>query len=259
MLFTADIGNTTITIGVFHKDAKVLSARLSSVGYRTSDEYAVSLASLLALQGIDKKRIRGAVIASVVKPLSPVFGGAVEQLFGLRPLFMGPGVRTGLDIKIERPAELGADLAASCVGALALLPPPFVVVGMGDATTLTYLDENARLRGVLICPGAFAGIQSLSRMAAELPVISLEPPRGLLGKNTVDSMNNGAVYGAAAMVEGLVARLRDSVGQPDLPVVATGPLCDAILPHCRLQVTHQPDLVLLGLKKVWELNGKKDK
>ncbi len=257
MLLTANIGNTTITIGVFQKDTRVLSARLSSAGYRSSDEYAVNLAALLALHGIDKTAIRGAVIASVVKPLSPVFGGAVEQLFGIKPLFMGPGVRTGLDIKIERPAELGADIAAGCVGALSLLPPPFVVVGMGDATTLTYIDQNTRLRGVLICPGAFAGIQSLSRLAAELPVISLEAPRGLLGKNTVDSMNNGAVYGAAAMVEGLISRLRESTGQPDLPVVATGPLCDAILPYCRMDIRREPDLVLLGLKKVWELNGKK--
>ncbi len=257
MLFVANLGNTNITIGVFQKDTRVLSARLSAAGYRTSDEYAVNLAAILSLRGIDKKAIHGAVIASVVKPLSPVFGGAVEQLFGVKPLFMGPGVRTGLDIKIERPAELGADIAAGCVGALSLLPPPFVVVGMGDATTLTYIDKNARLCGVLISPGAFAGIQSLSRLAAELPVISLEPPRGLLGKNTVDSMNNGAVYGAAAMVEGLVERLRESVGEPDLPVIATGLLCDAILPYCRMDIRREPDLVLLGLKKVWELNGKK--
>ncbi len=257
MLFVADIGNTTITIGVFRKDVRVCSARLSSKGYHSADEYAVNLSAVLTMHGVDVRQVRGAVISSVVKPLSPVFGSAVEQLFGLKPLFMGPGVRTGLDIKIERPAELGADLAAGCVGALSLLPPPFVVVGMGDATTLTYIDKQSRLCGVLICPGAFAGIQSLSRMAAELPVISLEPPRGLLGKNTVDSMNNGAVYGAAAMVEGLVARLRESTGQPDLPVIATGALCDAILPYCALAIRKEPDLVLLGLKKVWELNGKK--
>ena len=181
---------------------------------------------------------------------------AVEKLFGIKPLFMGPGVRTGLDIKIERPAELGADIAAACVGALSLQKPPFVVVGLGDATTLTLIDRNSRLLGVMICPGAFAGIHGLSRLAAELPVISLEPPRGLLGRNTVDSMNNGAVYGTAAMVEGLVDRLRQGAGEEDLPVIATGTLCDIILPYCRVQAQQEPDLVLQGLKKVYELNKK---
>ena len=211
MLFVANIGNTVIQIGVFQKDTLVCTARLSSAGNRSSDEYAVTLKAILAMNGVEAGSVTGAVIASVVKPMNPVIGGAVEKLFGIKPLFMGPGVRTGLDIKIERPAELGADIAAACVGALALMKPPFAVVGLGDATTLTLIDRNSRLCGVLICPGAFAGIHGLSRLAAELPVISLEPPKGLLGKNTVDSMNNGAVYGTAAMVEGLVDRLRESI------------------------------------------------
>ena len=257
MLFVAQIGNTMINIGVFHKDALVCKARLSSAGNRSSDEYAVTLNAILAMNGVDAGKVKGAVIASVVKPLSPVLGGAVEKLFGVRPMFMGPGVRTGLDIKIERPAELGADIAAACVGALSMMKPPFVVVGFGDATTLTLIDRNSRLCGVMICPGAFAGIQGLSRLAAELPVISLEPPKGLLGRNTVDSMNNGAVYGTAAMVEGLVDRLRESVGEETLPVIASGAFCDIILPYCRMDSRKEPDLVLLGLKKVYELNTKR--
>ncbi len=257
MLFVADIGNTVIKVGVYDKDALKCTARLSSAGNRSSDEYAVTLQTILHMNGVDVRKIRGAVIASVVKPLSPVLGGAVEKLCGVKPLFMGPGVRTGLNIKIERPSELGADIAAGCVGALDRYKPPFVVVGLGDATTLTLIDREARLCGVLICPGAFAGIQSLSRMAAELPVIALEPPKSLLGKNTVDSMNNGAVYGAAAMVEGLVERLRDFAGESRLPVISTGPLCDIILPHCGIQAQPEPDLVLHGLKKVYELNTKR--
>lgn len=257
MLFVASIGNTMINVGVFQKDELICTARLASAGNRSSDEYAVSLQAILAMNGVDAKKIDGAVIASVVKPMSPVLGGAVEKLFGIKPLFMGPGVRTGLDIKIERPAELGADIAAACVGALSLQKPPFVVVGLGDATTLTLIDRESRLRGVLICPGAFAGIHGLSRLAAELPVISLEPPKGLLGRNTVDSMNNGAVYGTAAMVEGLVDRLRQDSGEEDLPVIATGTQCGIILPYCRLAARKEPDLVLLGLKKVYELNNTK--
>lgn len=257
MLFVANIGNTDIQIGVFRRDTLVCTARLSSTGNRSADEYAVVLRALLTMRGVEPERIRGAVLASVVKPLSPVLAGAVETLFGIRPLFMGPGVRTGLDIKIERPAELGADIAAACVGALARMQPPFVVVGLGDATTLTLIDRNARLCGVLICPGAFSGAISLSRLAAELPLISLEEPRGLLGRNTVDSMNNGAVYGTAAMVEGLVDRLRESIGEGQLPVIASGPLCGMILPHCRMQACEVPDLVLLGLKRVYELNSRR--
>ena len=257
MLFVANIGNTVIQIGVFQKDALVCTARLSSAGNRSSDEYAVTLKAILAMNGVEAGSVTGAVIASVVKPMNPVIGGAVEKLFGIKPLFMGPGVRTGLDIKIERPAELGADIAAACVGALALMKPPFAVVGLGDATTLTLIDRNSRLCGVLICPGAFAGIHGLSRLAAELPVISLEPPKGLLGKNTVDSMNNGAVYGTAAMVEGLVDRLRQDAGEEDLPVIATGTQCEIILPYCRMETRKEPLLVLWGLKKVYELNTKR--
>ena len=257
MLFVANIGNTTINIGVFDKDALVCNARVSSVGNRSADEYAVTIKAILDMNGVESGRVEGAVIASVVKPLSPVVGGAVEKLFGIKPLFMGPGVRTGLDIKIERPAELGADIAAACVAALTLQKPPFVVVGLGDAPTLTLIDRNGRLCGVMICPGAFSGIHSLSRLAAELPVISLEPPKSLLGKNTVDSMNNGAVYGTAAMVEGLVDRLRESVGEEQIPVIATGAHCDIVLPYCRMNTRKDPDLVLKGLKRVWELNSKR--
>ena len=257
MMFVANIGNTTINIGVFDKDALVCNARVSSVGNRSADEYAVTIKAILDMNGVDSGRVEGAVIASVVKPLSPVVGGAVEKLFGIKPLFMGPGVRTGLDIKIERPAELGADIAAACVAALTLQKPPFVVVGLGDATTLTLIDRNGRLCGVMICPGAFSGIHSLSRLAAELPVISLEPPKSLLGKNTVDSMNNGAVYGTAAMVEGLVDRLRESIGEEILPVIASGTYCDIILPYCRMETRKEPLLVLWGLKKVYELNTKR--
>ena len=257
MLFVANIGNTVIQIGVFQKDTLVCTARLSSAGNRSSDEYAVTLKAILAMNGVEAGSVTGAVIASVVKPMNPVIGGAVEKLFGIKPLFMGPGVRTGLDIKIERPAELGADIAAACVAALTLQKPPFVVVGLGDATTLTLIDRNSRLCGVLICPGAFAGIHGLSRLAAELPVISLEPPKGLLGRNTVDSMNNGAVYGTAAMVEGLVDRLRESIGEDTLPVIASGTYCDIILPYCRMETRKEPLLVLWGLKKVYELNTKR--
>lgn len=257
MLLVADIGNTTITVGVFDKDTMVCTARLSARGGHSQDEYAVLLNAILTMNGVDAKKIRGAAMASVVKPLSPVFGGAVEKLCGVKPLFLGPGVRSGLDIKIDRPSELGADIAACCVGALSLVKPPFVVLGLGDATTLAPIDRNGRFNGMMICPGAFAGIQSLSRMSAELPVISLEPPKSPVGKNTVDSMNSGAVYGTAAMIEGLVARLRQHLGEEDLPVIATGGLCDAILPYCDLQVRQEPDLVLLGLKKIYELNTAK--
>ena len=253
MLFVADIGNTTITVGVFDGDVMVCSSRLSAVKSRSVDEYAVTLKAILEMYGVAVSKIRGAAVSSVVKPLNPVFGGAVERLTGVRPIFMGPGVRTGLDIKIDRPSELGADIAACCVGALSLQKPPFVVLGLGDATTLAPIDRSGRFNGMMICPGVRTGLEALSR-AAELTAISLEPPRTLVGKNTVDSMNSGAIYGGAAMIEGLVARLRQQLGEKDLPVIATGSLCDVILPYCSLQVRQEPDLVLLGLKKVYELN-----
>lgn len=254
MLLAADLGNTNITLGVFRERELLFSARLSSSRSRTADEYAVLLDALLRMRGVDPRDIHGAVLSSELKPLTPVFSAAVELLCRTRPLIVGPGVRTGLDIRVDIPSQVGSDIAVCSVAALSLQAPPLAVVDLGTATTLTLIDGRGQLTGVMICPGVRSGLEALSFAAAALPDISLERPRALLGKNTVDSMTSGVIYGAAAMIDGLVERLREEVGAEELPVIATGGLADAILPYCRTKTRHEPELVLLGLRLVWEQN-----
>ena len=242
MLLAADLGNTNITLGVFRERELLFSARLSSSRSRTADEYAVLLDALLRMRGVDPRDIHGAVLSSELKPLTPVFSAAVEQLCHTRPLIVGPGVRTGLDIRVDIPSQVGSDIAVCSVAALSLQTPPLAVVDLGTATTLTLIDGRGQLTGVMICPGVRSGLEALSFAAAALPDISLERPRALLGKN------------AAAMIDGLVERLREEVGAEELPVIATGGLADAILPYCRTKTCHEPELVLLGLRLVWEQN-----
>ena len=257
MLLTADLGNTNITLGVFDGRDAVFFARLSASRSRTSDEYAVLLAAVFRMHGVDPRDIRGAVLSSEVKPLTPVFSAAVEAICHTRPLIVGPGVRTGLNIRVDIPSEVGSDLAACCVAALEMQAPPLAVVDLGTATTLTLIDGQGQLTGIMICPGVQSGLEALSFAAAALPDISLDQPKALLGKNTVDSMTSGVIYGAAAMIDGLVDRLRDEVGTASLPVIATGGLAGAILPYCRTQCRHEPELVLLGLRHIWEINRMK--
>ena len=253
MLFTADIGALTITLGVFDGETLRFRASLSASRERTADEYAVLLAQLFRMRGVEPK-MEGAVLSSVSKPLNAVMAGAVERICGVRPVFLGPGVRTGLDIRADIPSQLGGDIAACCIGALHLQKPPLAVLGFGAATTLAYLDEKGQLCGVMICPGVQPGLDALSALAGELPTIALEPPRSLLGRNTVDAMNSGGVFGAAAMADGLLARVREAYGKEELPVIAAGDMAPLILPHCESEIRHEPDLVLKGLHLVWERN-----
>lgn len=257
MLLTADLGNTNITLGVFREREAVFFARLSASRSRTADEYAVLLAAVFRMHGVEPRDVRGAVLSSEVKPLTPVFSAAVETICHTRPLIVGPGVRTGLNIRVDIPSEVGSDIAACCVAALEMQTPPLAVVDLGTATTLTLIDGQGQLTGIMICPGVQSGLEALSFAAAALPDISLDKPKALLGKNTVDSMTSGVIYGAAAMIDGLVDRLRDEVGAAALPVIATGGLAGAILPYCRTQCRHEPELVLLGLRHIWEINRMK--
>lgn len=257
MLFCADIGNTTISLGVFEGEQLRFTSRIAAARERSVDEYAITLQAIFRMYGTDPKKVEGAALSSVVKPLSPVFAAAVEKVCGVPSLLLGPGVRTGLNIKIDSPAQLGADLAANCVAAQALVPPPLAVLDLGTATTLTVIDGKGVLTGVMICPGVQSGLEALSDLAAELPAISLEEPKALLGKNTVDSMNSGVIFGAAAMVDGLLARISEQCRGEDLSVVVTGGLAETILPYCRTKMLSEPNLALLGLKRVFELNRRK--
>lgn len=257
MLFCADIGNEVISFGVFEGERLCFTSRVGASREKCADEYAVILQSIFRMYDCDPGKAEGAVLSSVVKPLNHVFSEAVEKLCGVHPLLVGPGVRTGLNIKTDSPAQLGGDIAANCVAAQYLAKPPMAVLDLGTATTLTLIDSKSQLSGVLICPGVQSALEALSNTTAELPAISLEPPKALLGKNTVDSMNSGVIYGAAAMVDGLLERMQEQCGGENLSIVATGSLAGAVLPYCRKEIHLVPDLVLHGLRRIYELNRRK--
>ena len=257
MLFAADIGNSSISFGVFDDGGRLLlKSKVEAVKARSADEYAVLFRDILSLYRFDSANISGGIVCSVVSPLTGTVCAAIGRLFGIRPMEVGPGVKTGLNIKIDLQAQLGADIVANAVAAAALAEPPLVIVDFGTATTFTVINRQGVLEGVVICPGVRVSLDALAQSGAELPDVSVAPPRRLIGKNTQDSMRAGVLYGHAAMTDGLIDRIRGGLGERQLGVLATGGLADAVLPYCREQAEHRPDLTLEGLQLLWLKNRK---
>jgi type III pantothenate kinase len=258
MLFAFSIENTDIHLGVFDGDVLVFDSRVAASLERSADEYAILFQNIFSMYGVSVDAIDAAVFSSVVRPLSHRVGSAVEKLTREKPLQVGPGVRTGLSIRTEIASQVGADIVANAVAAASLVPSPMVFVDFGTATTLTGINGNGELCGVLICPGTRTSLEALSAGAAELPRIAVDNPRGLFGKNTIDSMTNGIVYGQAAMVDGLLARIAEEWCLADLTVLATGEWADRVVPHCRRKegIRLVPELTLLGLKRIHEMNSR---
>lgn len=258
MLFACIIENTDINIGLLAQGRLLYSARLATDTRRTADEYALTISGLLASQGLAGDKVKGAIIASVVRPLGPVLKQAVEQLFQLSPLMLGPGLKSGLSIRTDIPSQVGADIVANAVGALEKHSGPLVVVDFGTATTLAAVNGNKELCGVIICPGIRSSLDALSLNAAELPKVDLQPPRRLFGKNTLEAMASGVVYGHAAMVDGLLDRI-EAEWNNELAVVATGYFAADVVPHCQRQAGIHLDqqLAFTGLDRIFVLNERK--
>ena len=261
MRFACCVEKSSIQLGVLDGDRVAVDARVAARADRSADEYEVIFAGILALHGIDPARIDAAVLSSVVRPLTATVGAAIARRFGVKPLVVGPGVKTGLDIRTDVATQVGADLVANAVGALTIASPPVLVLDFGTATTLAGIDVHGLFTGVAIAPGVRTSLDALSAKAAELPRIGLEPPRSLFGRNTIDAMASGTVYGHAALADGLVARAREEWGA-DAPsqttLLATGEWAESIVPHCdpRNGIRLVPELSLLGLKRIHDLNAR---
>lgn len=257
MLFAVDVGNSSVSFGVFNADgALVMRSKVDAVRSRSADEYAVLFKEILRLHHVESDTVRGAILSSVVPPLTHAVKCAIQILFGVLPLEVGAGVRTGLNIKVDMQAQLGADLVANAVAVLSEQSAPFVIVDFGTATTFTVVDAGGVLCGVIIAPGVRVSLDALAEYGSELPDVSVEPPRRLIGKNTQDSVRSGVLYGHAAMVDGLLARISEELGLPTPCVIATGGLAEAVLPYCRIKARLCPDLTLTGLYHIWEKNRK---
>lgn len=258
MLLTCNLQNTNIFFGVFDGDDLVFDAQITTYREKSADEYAVLISNIFAMNNLSLSNVDGAIIASVVRPLSSVLGLAIEKLTHRKPLLVGPGVKTGLSIKTDIPSQVGADIVANAVAAVALYPCPLVILDFGTATTLTGLNDAGELCGVLIHPGVRSSLNALSAEAADLPSVSLDNPRHLLGKNTIDSMVGGVVYGNAAMIDGLLDRIAQEWQTEAITVVATGEYAGPVIAHClsRFPIHTVADLALLGLRRIYHLNAR---
>lgn len=254
MLLAIDVGNTNIVLGCMEGDTICCTARMATDRTRTEDEYAMSLAQIFDLRGVDTKKLDGAIISSVVPELKPILVRAVEMLCGITPLVVGAGLKSGLNIRIDNPAQLGSDLLVGAVGAMAKYPKPLLVFDFGTATTLSVIDEQGMYRGGMIMPGLRMAVEALASRTAQLPHIDLEAPPKAIGTNTVDCMNSGAIYGNAAMLDGIIDRVAEELDQPIAAVVATGGLITKIAPYCKHEIAVENDLMLWGLKIIYEKN-----
>lgn len=254
MILTIDIGNTNIAIGGFEGDKLRFVLRISTEAGKTADEYASKILGVLAVHGAPAESIRGAIISSVVPPLNSVMKKAVGMIWGIEPLVVGPGVKTGINILCDTPSSVGADLICACVAVNSAYGSPAIVVDMGTATKITVVGERGAFVGVSIMPGVEMGLNSLAENTAQLPKVELTAPRSVIGKNTVDSMRSGIVFGSAAMIDGMIDRICAEVGEK-LPVYATGGAAAEVIPHCRHKITEDEDLILRGLNAIFNKNA----
>lgn len=253
MLLTLDLGNTNLTIGAFRDDTLVCECRIATDRTRTGDQYAVELLSLLRLYGILETEIDGAILSSVVPGLDKVLADAVKRVTGITPLLVGPGVKTGMNIRIDNPAQLGADLLVGAVAAVAKYGAPCIVWDLGTATTVSVVDADSAFRGGAIMPGVGTSLDSLVNRASLLPRIRVEAPPQVIGTNTTDSMKSGVVFGTAAMLDGMSDRIEQQLGTT-ATVVVTGGLGEEIASHCRRETVYDGRLLLDGLRLIYIKN-----
>ena len=253
MILAVDIGNTNIVLGCIEDDKILFEARMATDLIKTSDQYCAELKTMLSLFEVSPEDIDGSIISSVVPPVLNSFKTAIRKLTGCSALVVGPGIKTGLNIRMDNPSEVGSDLIVAAVAAIAEYGAPLLLVDMGTATTITAIDESGAFVGGCICPGVKISMEALTGRTAQLPGISLDEPRCAIGKNTRDSMRSGIMLGAASMLDGLLDRMEAELGTK-VTVVATGGISKFVLPLCRRKMVYDRSLMLKGLKLLYTRN-----
>ena len=255
MILAIDIGNSNIVIGGVRGEEITFEARLRTETTKTSDQYCVDLKIILDVYGVSRDEIEGSIIASVVPQVLNSMQTAVKKLTGKQSMVVGPGLKTGLNIRLENPGQTGADLVVGCVAALKQYQPPMIVVDMGTATTMVVLDETGALVGGSISPGIKISMDALTDRTALLPGLQLDQPKKVIGRNTIDCMRSGIMYGAAAMLEGMIDRMEEELGSKTT-VVATGGISRFVLPLCKKEIIYDKDLLIKGLVAIYYDNLK---
>ena len=253
MILAVDVGNSNIVIGGINGMDILFEARLRTDTTKTSDEYCIDLKMILEVYHVNSSDVEGAIISSVVPQVLNSMKTAVMKLTGHTPLVVGPGLKTGLNIKIENPAQTGADLVVGSVAALREHKAPLIVIDMGTATTMIVLDETGALIGGSISPGVKISMDALTGRTALLPGLQLDQPKKAIGRNTIDCMRSGIMLGAACMLDGMVERMEEELGAKTT-VVITGGIARFVVPMCRTPMVYDKDLLLKGLAILYREN-----
>lgn len=255
MILTIDVGNSNIVLGGVEGDDIVLEARLRTDSTKTSDEYCIDLKMILDVYNVSSSQIEGTIIASVVPQVLNSMRTAVKKLTGKDSLVVGPGLKTGLNIKIENPSQTGADLVVGAVAALREHKPPMIIIDMGTATTMIVLDETGALIGGCICPGVKISLDALTDRTALLPGLQLDQPKKAIGRNTIDCMRSGIMMGNACMLDGMIERMEEELGSKTT-VIATGGIAKFVVPMCKNSIIYDKDLLVKGLAALYRDNKK---
>ncbi|KPK21620.1 MAG: type III pantothenate kinase [Dehalococcoidia bacterium SM23_28_1] len=253
MLLAIDVGNTNITLGVFEGEELKASWRLAADVNRLRDEYGVLMVNLLEHEGIGPEQIDAAVMASVVPDLDPVFEAVCRRYFGVQPLMVGAGVRTGLRILYDSPRDVGADRVADAVAAIKLYGKPLILVDLGTATVFDAISKEGDYLGGAIAPGLVIAAEALFQRAARLYRVELATPASAIGRNTVAAVQAGVIFGYVSLVEGIVGRFKEELGE-EAKVVATGGWAELVAQETDVIDVVDTDLTLTGLRFIYEMN-----
>jgi type III pantothenate kinase len=253
MLLAIDIGNTNVVIGGI-RDGKIsFEARVATDHIKTSDQYAVDIKNVLSLFEVKAEDIQDCIISSVVPPVFNSIRTGVVKVIGKAPIVVGPGIKTGLNIQMDSPNQVGSDRIVIAVAALAEYQPPLTLLDLGTATTIEVVGEGSTYLGGCIIPGVRISLEALTSRTAQLPGIQLDRPKRVIGKNTVDCMRSGVMYGAAAMIDGMLDRVEEELGHTTT-VIATGGMAPFVVPLCKRKIKVERDLLLKGLYILYQKN-----
>ena len=255
MLLAIDIGNTNLVIGCIENDKILFKARIATDAIRTSDQYGVEIKNMMEAFGVQVKDIDDCIISSVVPPVTGRLQRAIKFLTGHECMMVGPGMKTGLNVRIDDPGTLAGDIVVGSVAAMCCYGAPCIILDMGTATTISVINKDRAYLGGCICPGVRISAEALSSRAALLPGIDLDQPRRAIGKNTTDCMRSGIMLGAACMLDGMIERMEQELGER-ATVVATGGIARFVLPMCRREIAYDRNLLLKGLAVLYQMNRK---
>ena len=253
MILTIDMGNSNIVIGGIDDSQTYFVERVTTNRGKTDLEYAVNIKSILEIHNVPVSSIEGAILSSVVPPLNNTILSAVEKICGFRPMLVGSGMKTGLNIIMDNPKTVGSDMIVDAVAAIREYPGPIIIIDMGTATTMSVVDKNGNYIGGIIYPGLRVSLDSLSSKTAQLPSISLDIPKRVIGKNTIDCMRSGIMYGNAGMIDGILEHMEEELGEP-ATIIATGGLSRFVVPLCKHKIIYDDALLLKGLMIIYEKN-----